>query len=211
MTTFAHINALLFDLDGTLLDSFQAHYRAYQVMLPQFGIHLSREEFYATYSPDWLQMYAQLGIPREQWDAADEVWLTAVAQQEAALFPDVKETLARLMPHYRMALVTAGSKPRVRRDLARVGLGAEFEVIVTGDDVVSAKPDPEGLHLALSGLGVPVTAALYVGDTAVDYETARSAPMPFIGRRSGFTTGWTDDFPQIEAISELLALLNIAP
>lgn len=208
MIDYAHINALLFDLDGTLLDSFEAHYRAYQVMLPQFGIHLGREAFYATYTPDWFQMYAQLGIPRDQWQAADEIWLAAVVQEEAALFPDVRAALARLRPRYRLAIVTAGSRERVQRDLARVDLGVELDVIVTGDDVRVAKPDPEGLHLALGELGVPVTEALYVGDTAVDHETARNAAMPFIGRRSGFTAGWQGDFPEIETLGELVALLN---
>ncbi|PID85335.1 MAG: hypothetical protein CSA11_05795 [Chloroflexi bacterium] len=203
------ISTLLFDLDGTLLDSFAAHYKAYQIMFPQFGIEVSEAHFFANYSPDWYHTYRMVGLPEDQWQDADRVWLEAVADINCELFPNTLSMLTKLAQTYLLGLITSGSKSRVQRELKYTGLDQFFPVVVTGDDVDRPKPDPQGLQMALSAMGKPGEGAVYIGDTVVDYEMATMAGIPFVGVNGRFQSFPLDaDFPRIDCLSELPALLK---
>jgi HAD superfamily hydrolase (TIGR01549 family) len=198
---------LLFDLDGTLLDSFSVHFNAYAVMFSHYGIRVTEETFLATYSPDWYQTYAKMGLPREVWEQANDLWLAEANKCIPALFPGVKETLAQLSVTYPLGIVTSGSQERVWRDLESNAIRSFFQTIVTGDDISQPKPAPEGLERALEKLGIPADAAFFVGDTITDFETARSANVSFIGVLSRF--GGLDSHtgcPLVASISELPGL-----
>jgi HAD superfamily hydrolase (TIGR01549 family) len=205
-------HTLLFDLDGTLLDSFSAHYHAYEMMFPQFGIEVSEERFFKIYSPDWYHTYRLVGLPEEKWAAADAAWMAAAAQIQCQPFPDTLPTLTQLAARYPLGLITSGSKSRVQRELRETGLDAFFPVVVTGDDVERPKPDPQGLQRALAAMDVPVggvNGTVYIGDTVVDYETARAAGMLFVGVNGRFQTFPPDaPFPRINHLSELLTMLE---
>ncbi|MBE2222542.1 MAG: HAD-IA family hydrolase [Anaerolineae bacterium] len=201
---------LLFDLDGTLLDSFAAHYKAYEIMFPQFGIEVSKERFFEIYSPDWLHTYRLVGLPEAQWQEADRVWLEAVRQIDCEPFPQTMPTLIQLAARFPLGLITSGSKSRVLRDLKQTNLDTFFQVVITGGDVDRPKPDAQGIELALAAMGAAAETAVYIGDTLVDYETAVAAGLPFIGVNGRFQAFPPDaDFPRINCLSELLSLLNI--
>jgi len=180
--------ALLFDLDGTLLDSFPVHFAAYQATFARFGVHLTEEHFLATYSPNWLQTYETLGLPRQLWEQADEYWLETARQLQPAPFPGVVEALGRLWEAFPLGIVTSGSKERVLRDLEGSAIGEFFQALVTGDDVGQPKPSPEGMHLALAALGARPDEAVYIGDTLLDLETAQAAGVRFLGIPSRFAS-----------------------
>ena len=98
------------------------------------------------------------------------------------------ETLEVLRKTYPLALVTAGSKERVLRELAENGLAAYFPVVVTGGDVLHPKPAPDGIQLALEKLGIESQECIYVGDTSLDFETAMNAGVRFIGIPSRYAS-----------------------
>ncbi|MFN2136005.1 MAG: HAD family hydrolase [Candidatus Promineifilaceae bacterium] len=204
-----HFLAILFDFDGTLLDSFPAHYQGYEVMLDHFGIEMTPELYKEIYTPNWFAMYEALGISEEQFAEADRLWLAEVARHEQALFPGVPSLLERLSASYRLGLVTAGSGARVRRDLAAAGIGDAFEVIVTADDITQPKPDPQGLQIALQRMDLAPQEALYVGDAREDYQMAEAAGVPFIGITGEFSTVTSvDGCPQIGGVDELESYLE---
>lgn len=184
--TLQNINTLLFDLDGTLLDSFAIHLEVFKTTFAQFGIQLTEEEFLKTYSPNWYKTYEALGLRKEDWKSADTFWLQEVEKKTARLFPGVKETLLKLSAHYTLGLVTSGSKIRVDRDLKATGINHFFKTIVTGDDIETSKPSPEGLELALRNLSKQPDEAIYIGDSSADYEMAKAAGVYFIGVNSEF-------------------------
>jgi phosphoglycolate phosphatase len=87
----------------------------------------------------------------------------------------------------RLGIVSTKYRYRIEDILDRFGERHRFSVIVGGDDVKAHKPDPEGLSLALSTLGIPGTEALYVGDHLVDALAAAGAGIPFVGVLTGNT------------------------
>ena len=66
------LRAVLFDWDGTLLDSAEASYHCYVRLFSDFGIPFGRAEYQRTYSPDWYHTFRCVGLPEEQWADADQ-------------------------------------------------------------------------------------------------------------------------------------------
>jgi pyrophosphatase PpaX len=202
-------NTLLFDLDGTLLDSFSVHLEIFKTIFAQFGIHLSEEEFLKTYSPNWYETYEAFGLRKEDWKAADSFWLKEAEKISARLFPGVKEILLKLDKYFTLGLVTSGSKTRVERDMIATGINIFFKTIVTGDDIQTPKPSPEGLEIALRNLDKQPSEVIYIGDSSADYEMAKAAGVYFIGVSSEFNS-LSSNHPNynIHSITDLLKLLR---
>lgn len=204
------LRAVLFDLDGTLLDSFQCHLEIYRATLATFGVALNARQFARQYSPNWHEFYRRVGLARRHWDAASAVWLKEAAAHEPPLFPGVSATLKRLRRHFHLGVVTAGSRSRVHRDLERGGVSELFEVVVTADDVEEPKPAPEGLERALQQLGLAPRHALYVGDTGPDCEFARAAGVAFVAVQSAFARpSRRATYPRLPAITDLPQYLSV--
>ena len=199
---------ILFDFDGTLLDSFSVHFAAYEQMCARLGRRVTKQDLLAAYAPNWYETYEALGLPRAVWQQADAYWVEAAAQGTAQLFPGVKDTLVHLAGRYTLGLVTSGSKPRVLADLEREDIAALFEVVVTGDDVEAPKPAPEGLVRALQTLALQPHEVIYVGDAPADYEMARALDVAFLGVTSAFAPASEDaSYPRVPSVTALPALL----
>lgn len=180
------IEAVLFDFDGTLLDSFSVHFAAYEAMFARFRISINREDFLRSYSPNWYRTYEAFGLPPEHWELANSIWLEEADRHLPDLFPGVREVLEALSAQFRLGIVTSGSRSRVERDIRRIGIESFFKTLITGDDITEPKPAPESLERALAELFVSPESALYVGDAHADFEMARAARVRFIGVPSEF-------------------------
>ena len=203
------LRAVLFDLDGTLLDSFSAHFAAYQATFTHFGIATSLEHLLRVYSPNWLEVYRGMGLAEQHWSDADAIWLAEAARHTPQLFPGAQELLEGLRQRFTLGLVTSGSSERVRRDLERNGLAGRFQVIITGGDVCQPKPDPEGLLNALGQLRVAPSQAIFVGDAAADAHMAQAAGVPFIGVLTQFSGDLpAGDYLRVRSLPELAQLFT---
>ena len=182
------MDAIVFDWDGTLVDSLPAIYAANLRVLEEYGIAFDEERYRAAYLPDWRVMYRRLGLPEEHVEAAGERWLDLYSGTDsAALLPGVSEALQRLSDAgFVMGLVTAGDSVVVKRQLERFGIGHHLPVRVFGDDDVPAKPHPDPLLLALRQLdrAERVRTARYVGDAPDDMRMARTAGAIGVGIES---------------------------
>jgi HAD superfamily hydrolase (TIGR01549 family) len=179
--------AVLFDWDGTLLDSAELSYRCYVRLFGRFGIGYGRDDFARTYSPDWTRTYVALGLPRERWAEADHAWLALYKQDAAELLAGAGEALATLADSgMLLGIVSSGDRDRVTAEIARLGLAGRFATVVCGNDVSNRKPHPEGLRLALDRIGALPEVACYVGDSPEDIEMARAAGVFSIGIPGGF-------------------------
>lgn len=149
-----------------------------------------------------------MGLPRDLWNQADRHWLEAAATLEPELFPTVPEILKQCRILFPVGLVTSGSRSRVNRDLRRTGIEELFSVIVTGDDVQSPKPAPEGLLLAMAELEIDPEETVYVGDAQADFEMARAAGVSFVGVKSTFSAFEKNlPFEPLKSIDQILPLL----
>ena len=189
----ALLKAVLYDWDGTLVDSAAASLRSYVTLFGGYGIAYGPEEFQRTYSPNWHRTYAALGLPRERWDEADARWLEIYAFERNTLLPRALDLLSGLRAAgLAQGLVTSGSRPRVERDLARLEVAAYFGVVICGGDTAERKPHPEPLEVAMARLGVAASECVYVGDSPEDIEMARAAGV--------FAVGIPGAFPNTEAL-----------
>lgn len=181
------VEAVLYDWDGTLLDSAETSFRCYGRLFAPYGIDFDRATFARTYAPDWYRTYEAVGLPREHWERADAEWLVAYSGEAPRLLAGAREALDALAAAgLRQALVTSGNRTRVERDVSELGLCALFRTVVCKEDVTRRKPDPEGLHLGLARLGCAPEAAVYVGDSPQDVAMARSAGVYAIAIPGGF-------------------------
>ena len=182
------MDAIVFDWDGTLVDSLPAIYAANSRVLEEYGIAFDEERYRAAYLPDWRVMYRRLGLAEEHVEAAGERWLALYGGTDAAaLLPRVSESLQRLSDAgFVMGIVTAGDSVVVERQLERFGIGHLLPVRVFGDDDVPAKPHPDPLLLALRQLdrAERVRTARYVGDAPDDMRMARTAGAIGVGIES---------------------------
>jgi len=184
---FKTINTILFDWDGTLLDSAQSAFLAFQKSFKDLGIVLNPETYERVYSPNWYGMYEALNLPEHLWAEADERWTRYYGHQLAPLVPGGGDALQALASRgYSLGVVTSGSRSRVLREIEGLGLSGSFCVVVCNEDVLQKKPHPEGLLLAMERLDRIPESCCYVGDSPVDMEMGKRAGVTTVGIISAY-------------------------
>jgi pyrophosphatase PpaX len=177
------IRGVLFDLDGTLIDTWDLYLEAYtRALEPHFKRRLTLAELVGLRPTSEIRLLRRVLRPPDG-EAAHREFLRQYRDLHPLLFggiyPGVPEMLAALrrkgLP---LGIVTGKSRPAWEITASHAMLGA-FQVIVTDEDVQEAKPSPEGLALALRQLAIPPAEALYVGDSAGDARAARAAGVRF--------------------------------
>lgn len=202
------ISTLLFDWDGTVVDSAQLGLTAYEKAFAELGVPFDHVTYRSVYSPNWLSVYEGLGLPKEHWQRADELWTHHYGQLTAELIDGAAETLAQLREKgYRMGVVSSGNDRRVNREIDELGLSGFFEVVICHEQISNRKPHPEGLEIAMRLLGSAENDVGYVGDTPEDIEMGKGAGVLTIGVRSDYPTSWKLETAQpdllIESLTEL--------
>lgn len=180
--------AVLFDWDGTLLNSYAADVRAYLSMFRALEIKWTEREVNLHYSPNWYRVYRAALLPRSKWIEANRLWARAYKLERPPLLPGARHVLRRLAAEFDLGIVTSGNRARVRRQLRGFGLADYFSACVCSEDAAKKKPHPAPLQLALKRLGLPPEQCVYVGDTAEDMEMARRAGVRAVGVLGPFPT-----------------------
>lgn len=185
------ISTILFDWDGTLVDSAQLGLVAYEKSFAALGVPFDHEAYRAVYSPNWLTVYEGLGLPKEHWQRADELWTQHYDEQNAKLIEGAGETVAEIRQKgYRLGVVSSGNDCRVNREIKELGLAGFFEVVVCHEQIMNRKPHPEGIEIALQQLRVAPTQTAYVGDSPEDIQMGKSANVTTVGVLSTYPTSW---------------------
>lgn len=184
--------AVLFDLDGTLIDSIGAYIEVARVAARPHGIEVTEQHVrhsLATGSSFWKGV-----VPEDRHDGdalraemsqhAAREW-PRLLREHGRLFEGLAETLdAMRRTGIRLGIVS-GARPEVLDLLRNEGVLDWFDSIVLGADVSKRKPDPEGIEKCLAELGVAADAAVYVGDTPVDIQASRAARVRSVGVLTG--------------------------
>lgn len=177
------IEAILFDLDGVLINSFESWYQAFSKTLRAYGKgEISRDKFEEKcWGPDLRHNLAALNLAEDAARRCVREQLNLIELIE--LFPDTEEVLHRTREDYKLkvGLVTNTPRENVNKILEHFQLSNYFEVILTGDDVKRGKPDAEIVIKACERLSVKPEHAILVGDTKTDYQAGKAAGCSVIG------------------------------
>ena len=182
------LSAVLFDWDGTLLNSYHADSQAYLAVFRELGLTWGLRELDEHYSPDWYTVYTKAGIPKERWDRADSLWRSHYAKHPSKLMSGARSVLRQLLRRHKLGLVTSGDRVRVVRQLREFQLTRLFRARVCGGDLKEKKPHPAPLLLALKKMKLEAEECVYVGDTSEDMEMAHAAHVRSVGVLGPFPT-----------------------
>lgn len=204
--------ALVFDLDGTLIDSAPDIHAACARMLADYG--------HAPLPPERIQAFVGNGAPRlvERVMAAvgesagHGDWLARFLAHYAAdpatltrPYPGVPEALERLAAAgHALGLCTNKPEAPAREILRLLGLDHHFSVVIGGDSTPATKPDP--LPLARAFEALPALPRLFIGDSEVDAATARALPVTFALFTEGYRKSPLADLPHDHAFARFADL-----
>ncbi|HLE63224.1 MAG TPA: HAD family hydrolase [Pyrinomonadaceae bacterium] len=185
------ITTILFDWDGTIVDSAQLGLTAFQKSFAVLGFPFPQHVYEKAYSPNWYTLYEAMGLPADKWNDADNLWLKHYGEQTAAMIEVAGNAILELQRKgYSLGIVSSGSTSRLAKEIENVGLGGVFQVVVCNEQMTRKKPHPEGLHTALHLLDCAAACACYVGDSPEDITMGKSAGVMTVGVRSSYPTSW---------------------
>ena len=178
------IRAVIFDMDGVIVDSEPYSMQALVDILRQYGVEPTENDLRRSYGrrvrDDFVDYFSRYGVTADV--------NTAIAHKHARYyhlaagrlrpFPGVMPLLKRLRHcGYRLALASSGDRVKVAFGMQALGLNGVFEAIVSGDDVTHSKPDPEIYLTAAQRVGVPAAACIAIEDAPAGVEAAKCAGM----------------------------------
>ena len=185
--------AVLWDLDGTLADSGEFHWRSWQVALGAAGVEVTEEQFLASFGQrndailgDWLGPDADPARIREVGEAKEACYRELVEAEGISPLPGAAQWVRTLHDQgWRQAI--ASSAPRLNVEVMRrvLGFGSAIEALVGAEDVREGKPAPDVFLEAAHRLGVPPEACVVVEDAEAGIEAARRAGMRSVGVGGG--------------------------
>jgi len=189
--------AVLLDVDGTLVDSNDAHANVWVEVLAEFDIQAKFDEVRTRIGKGGDKM-----LPEITGLEADSARGKEISKRRHQLFlskylptlrplPGARDLLARLSEDgYRLVVATSASEEEMNPLLDVVGARPYLYDATNASDAAHSKPDPDIVDAALKKAGVATAAALFLGDTPYDIEAARKAGVRTVAVRSG---GWDDE------------------
>ncbi|MDN7247295.1 pyrophosphatase PpaX [Planococcus shenhongbingii] len=207
------INTLLFDFDGTLLDTNELIIQTFLSVLDEhFPGRFERQEVLHFIGPSLEQTFTAFAPERtaeltEQYRAINKTLHDELVTE----YDGVAETLRLLKNRgLKMAIVSTKRGASIKHGLELMGVGNIFDVIVSLDEVKEPKPDPEPILLALEQLNAAPGEALMIGDNSHDIEGGQNAGVRTAGvawsvKGEEFLAGFNPDY-MLQHISDLLHL-----
>jgi HAD superfamily hydrolase (TIGR01509 family) len=184
--------AVLWDMDGTLLDSADYHWLSWREVLAAEGFELTRERFAESFgrrNDATLRAYFGEGFPLSEVDRIGAIkearYRDMVRRHGVELLPGVGRWLARLKADgWRQALASSASLLNVEAILGGLNVAAFFDAIVSAEDVQTGKPDPEVFLVAAARVSAPPARCVVIEDAPAGLEAARLAGMRTIAVQS---------------------------
>ena len=178
---------VIFDCDGTLVDTMPLHFRAWDIAMQRAGLPHALDEdlFYSLGGvptrrvAEMLSAHYGLSVDAERIFAEKEE-LFVELQPEIRVIAPVVEFARRVAEKYPVSVASGGPRLSVREILRRVGLLDLFPVVVTPEDVTQGKPSPEMFLLAAQRMGVVPEACLVFEDGAPGFQAAEAAGMKWV-------------------------------
>ena len=176
--------AILWDMDGVIADTAEAHYAAWQALMAECGASVTRAQFEASFgmhNPPILREWLGPEVPDAEivrLGRRKEVLYRANVAGSVRMLPGVGAWLERGRARgYRQAVASSGEMANIVAILGELGIGNYFEALLAGAFLPRSKPDPAIFLQAAAALGATPAESLVIEDGIVGVEAARSAGM----------------------------------
>lgn len=178
-----NIHTILFDLDGTLIDTNELINESFNHTFKHYGLEFTHDEILAFNGPPLKETFENIDLDKA------EAMITTYRDHNLAhhdsyvkAFPNVKETLETLKHRgIKMGIVTTKMRSTAIRGMKVTGIDSYFETIVALDNVTHAKPHPEPILKAMKNLDAIPEKTLMVGDNHHDIESGHNAGVKTAG------------------------------
>jgi len=173
-------SAILFDMDGVLVDSLDSWWHALNSAINAYHhTEITRDEFIKTFwGHDLHENLRRLRLNPEVASFCNAIYGDHIS--DITLYPETKPTLEKLTP-YKKAIITNTPRGCATQILHAFDIEKYFSVIITSDDVKRSKPNPEIVFKACQQLNVNPKTVLLVGDTDSDVKAGRAAGCKVVG------------------------------
>ncbi|MEO1593050.1 MAG: HAD family phosphatase [Cyanobacteria bacterium J06632_22] len=203
------LNAVLFDLDGTLTHTDPIHFSVWQTMLAPYGLTFD-ETFYKTHFSGRLNvdilkdLLPQLSVEESaQLSEAKETQFRVAAGQQLRPMPGLMPLLSWLQQQqWAYGVVTNAPRPNAEFMLRALNLWETFEVVVIGDDLLHGKPDPLPYQTALAQLNLLADETLVFEDSPAGVRAAVAAGIKTVGITSTYDAALLHDLGASLAVSD---------
>ena len=210
---------LLFDLDGTLVDSVPVVGAILEEMRRERGLAPRPAAFYRKVSSLGGAHLVAHALETDPAGARGEVAefrrrYALLPTPEDCLYPQVRETLEALrLDGFTLAICSNKPMALCEKVLSETGLARHFAIVTGGDSAARPKPHPDPLLLTLERLGAGLRDSLYFGDSTVDEAAAAAAGLPFVFFSGGYDDGVTAEraFLTASRIGDIPGLLRDNP
>lgn len=178
------VKAVIFDLDGVIIDSERTKFRRLGLLLKKRGLRLSKRDF-----AGFVGMKTSAFLSAKFKGRLSTREIAAIAEERrkdqmrhlrlyAKPIPGAQQFI-RLLKNRKvqLCLATGTQRPLVKRVLHLLGLEQAFRILVTGEEFASSKPEPEVYHLAVKKLRLPKTHILVTEDSAAGVSAAKKAGL----------------------------------
>ena len=181
--------AVLWDLDGTLLDSEEYHWLSWRETMSSLGRPITRPEFLATFGlrndeilPRWLGANATRDAVERVSLEKEALYRKLLREGGVTPLPGAAEWLSRLHTQgWSQAIASSAPRANVDVVLEVLGFGHYFQAVVSAEDVRAGKPDPQVFTTAAAKLGARPPDCIVVEDSPMGVEAAHRAGMRCIG------------------------------
>ena len=194
---------ILFDLDGTLIDSTEAILESFH---NSFDVHEhphpEDEAIKALIGHPLDHMYAELGVDKDRvWDFVTtyKEYYRVISTQKTVLLPYAKEAVEEAAKFARLGIVTTKTGKYSRVLMEHFELMHHFEVLIGREDVENPKPHAEPIEKAIEKMGVTKELCWIIGDTRLDIGSANNAGIKSIGVLSGY-----DNAEQLNTLTDVI-------
>jgi len=183
------MRAVLWDLDGTLVDSAEYHWRAWAATMREAGVAVTRAQFLGSFGQrndtilgEWLGPHVGSARRAQLGEAKEAAYRRLMREGGLAPLPGAAAWVQRLRRDgWRQAIASSAPRANVDAVLETLGWHRCFDAVVSAEDVTAGKPDPQVFQAAAERLGVPPARCVVVEDAGPGIEAARRAGMVSIG------------------------------
>jgi HAD superfamily hydrolase (TIGR01509 family) len=189
--------AVLFDLDGTLVNSEPLNVESVVLAVRRHHRELDADDRQFIIGHSWNEIHARIALKHDLRLPMDALIAEAVVEKHALVaasglpaLPGAVETVRRLGKRARLAVVTGASRIEAYEAVDSLGVRDAFAFVLAAEDYSRGKPDPEPYRLAMSRLGVRPGDCLVLEDATPGIKAARGAGARVIGVRAGNYSGY---------------------